>query len=749
MNPDFKRKHTDAGGKPRVPQPQPAEGLMLKKRAEAIRRSRPSSVWENIKPEIQKAIDNELVDRTTGGVIKQKGEFPTAPQLQRAGLSWLVGQIFAHHGGLNAVRKKLGFSVNQVSPRQYSSWDSIRPEVQKVIDGELKDNDTGDVIKKKGEFPTQSSLKRAGLSWLERQIQRNHGGFIAMRRKLGFALQKAETGHWSQWSVLESALLAEINKEYCDDDGKVVKKAGVFPTQRQLARFGEQGLTSAASTYHGGLWKVRMKMGYANVIIRGRVRSKANGYWREWANVERELRAEMAVERRDKDGKLLKAAGEFPSNRLLKAIGKQSLANSISVYHGGFLEVRKRLGFAINPESVPGYWDDWSVLESRLKGEIAKEYKDENGKIVKAAGEFPTQAQLALFGQHSLLTGIKQNGGLMGVRKKLGFVIPRSLNGHWHDWDTLQAELKREIEREYVDKEGNVFKKEGEFPTALKLHKAGRGDLIHAIVDHHGGFTAVRMKLGIRLNKEENGHWRDWGEAKGILEAIIVEPIHKDGRLVKKRWEFPTATALESAGFFSLSNSIKQEFGGFSHVRERFGFDPLMKPDGYWDEWKNLELELKAEIEKEYIDKNGKVTKRKGEFPTQKQLEATGCSSLNFGINKHGGFSVVKQRMGFKSRAHPAGYYTVWENIEPEINKVVDSELKDKDTGETIKKRGEFPTQRQLAKSGFSWLLNHVQKYHGGMLAVRARIGYVGPTNESVNQILLDAMQQFVKETRT
>jgi len=62
------------------------------------------------------------------------------------------------------------------------------------------------------------------------------------------------------------------------------------------------------------------------------------------------------------------------------------------------------------------------------------------------------------------------------------------------------------------------------------------------------------------------------------------------------------------------------------------------KPRGYWDDFANVETELRAFIAEHGTD---------GIMPTVSELDA-GYSSLTYAIRKHGGISTVAERLSLK-----------------------------------------------------------------------------------------------------
>ena len=100
--------------------------------------------------------------------------------------------------------------------------------------------------------------------------------------------------------------------------------------------------------------------------------------------------------------------------------------------------------------------------------------------------------------------------------------------------------------------------------------------------------------------------------------------------------------------------------------------------------------------------------------------------------------------MGYVPIYEPVGYWNDWDNMRGAIDSLVAEPLFDKSKNQ-IKSSFEFPTHFQLRTIGLNWLANQISRHHGGILSVRARMGYA-ETPESFNDAVLSAMKQFVKE---
>jgi len=74
------------------------------------------------------------------------------------------------------------------------------------------------------------------------------------------------------------------------------------------------------------------------------------------------------------------------------------------------------------------------------------------------------------------------------------------------------------------------------------------------------------------------------------------------------------------------------------------------KPTNYWQSWNNLENELNEIISNEYRDKNGNLIKEKGDFPTETKLDKIGKGVIRHGVHHHGGFILVRKKMGYDTK---------------------------------------------------------------------------------------------------
>jgi len=318
---------------------------------------------------------------------------------------------------------------------------------------------------------------------------------------------------------------------------------------------------------------------------------KPNNYWKDENNLKKEL--EPIIKKNN---------GEFPTQGYLIENDYSSLNNAIRM-HGGFPAVRQKMGYELNIKP-DGYWKDFDNIKKGLEPIIEKNN-----------GEFPTSTYLEENCYSSLRYAIQQyHGGLPKVRQKMGYEEENKPNGYWKDESNFERELK------IVIKENN-----GEFPTYEYLSENGYSSLRSAI-QMHGGFSAVRGKMGYELNIKPDGYWENWDNFEKELKIAIEE----------NNGEFPTSNYLKENGYSSINNAI-QMHGGFPAVRQKMGYEENRKPEGYWNDWSNFEKELKIVIEE-----------NNGEFPTFRYLMKNGYSRIGRAIQMHGGFPKVRQKMGYE-----------------------------------------------------------------------------------------------------
>ncbi|MBD1926932.1 hypothetical protein H6F74_11825 [Trichocoleus sp. FACHB-90] len=392
---------------------------------------------------------------------------------------------------------------------------------------------------------------------------------------------------------------------------------------------------------------------------------KPNGYWNDFANLERELLAFI-----EEHG----TPGIMPTNSQLLCAKRSNLARAIH-NHGGLPAVAKRLGLELAYTAKPfGYWDDFA----NVKREIVTFTQN-----VGTLGVMPTKQELTNAGRSDLASVIHKHGGYLEVAKRLGLNLcyRRKLVGYWEDFSNMECEIFS-----FIQESGTV----GIMPTHEELLKAGRNDLAGAI-QKHGGYPEVAKSLGLKLGYTRKliGYWEDFSNVKREILAFIQE----SGTL----GVMPTHEELMKAGRTGLA-SVVQKHGGWQSVAERLGLTYAKKRSGYWEDFLSVEREVFA-----FIEKFGTF----GVMPTGDELREAGRSDLENAMRKHGGFSIVAERLGLTYAKKQHGYWKDFSNVEREVFAFI----------QEFGTVGVMPTNRELLQSGQSALAGAIQQ-HGGCLAV-------------------------------
>src|SRR6266699_3533365 len=186
--------------------------------------------------------------------------------------------------------------------------------------------------------------------------------------------------------------------------------------------------------------------------------------------------------------------------------------------------------------------------------------------------------------------------------------------------------VEREL-LEYINDNGTV----GSMPSRDELHAARLSGLSDAIIKH-GGFAAVATRLGLTyIATKPNGYWSDFAN----VEHELLSFIHTSGI----DGTMPSAEELRKAGLSTLA-AVIHKYGGFSTIASRLGLTYTShKPDGYWQDFSNVERDLLAFVQTEGTP---------GKMPTYEAMERAGLNSLAIAIGKFGGASVVARRLGLE-----------------------------------------------------------------------------------------------------
>lgn len=677
----------------------------------------------NLKPKIKPMghwDDFKNVEAALGTYIEEQGAagvMPTISELRHTGLNSLAVAITKKYGGVATVAKRLGLELSYTAkPGGY--WSDISRIKQELYQFNTERG-------MPGIMPTSGELQKAGRSDLVTAIT-NHGGFPSIAEALGFTYKYTAKPdrYWEDFTNVQQGIL---------DFNQAQGISGRMPTTIELRDAGKHSLAAAINA-HGGFPAVAKRLGLV-------AKTKPNGYWDDFANLEQELLAFIqehgkqgvmptnqefyAAKRSDLSFAIRKhggvavvrerlglstppkrpgpwddfsrveqelytfidaqgIAGVMPTREQLKQAGRSDLIAAIDT-HGGSFAVAQRLQLQLNSGNKPnGYWDDFARVEEAIKCFLITSHNPR---------KMPTLAQLKQAGQGDLVSAIAKHGGIGAVAQRLGLQLSSSSrpDGYWNDFSHVEQEL-----RSFIEEQGNA----GIMPTTAQLEDAGYGNLLHGIIKH-GGFPAVAQRLGLKLSStaKPNGYWKDFAHIEQELRQYIQEQ-GTDGVM-------PTQSELNQAHRQDLVNAIRRFHGGLTVVAQRLGLQQRVssKQPGYWTDFANVERELKS-----WIATYGSP----GTMPALQVLRMNGQTSLAGAIAQHGGFPAVAQRLGltYAYTAKPAGYWNDFSHIEQAVNAFI----------EEHGTPGVMPTRDELRNAGWHDLHTALGK-HGGSVAVAERMG--------------------------
>jgi hypothetical protein len=273
--------------------------------------------------------------------------------------------------------------------------------------------------------------------------------------------ERRPRGYWKVFENVENELR------------QVIEVLGHFPTTKELRHMIGSKIGNIMSEYHGGLSAVRERMGYEP-----NSNKKPPGYWKEWENIEKELRP------------IIQEAGEFPKQKQLIRNGHSSLAVSIVKYHGGLSAVRERLGYKERGK-LEETCDD--IAERSQEKSHEEGSRRPSGFFEKMSDEEIMEYTHRLYGKDVSKKELREKDssllitlGKRKLRSRLKGVRKRKLpNGYWQKWDNLEKELK------------SIIISLGHFPTEKYFLERGESGLLSTINKNYGGLPAVRERMGV------------------------------------------------------------------------------------------------------------------------------------------------------------------------------------------------------------------------------------------------------------
>ncbi|MBD3417873.1 hypothetical protein GF412_02725 [Candidatus Micrarchaeota archaeon] len=229
-----------------------------------------------------------------------------------------------HHGGMIAIRRKLGWKVLQEGQEELAklkTWECFRARMKSIIECN------------NGEFPTHDYLCSINESRMY-VAARRFGGLPSVSILLGFEPSRRQGAvSWKNWRLAEAELR------------KVEGKLGYPPSWDQILDETSAGFMRALEVHHGGMNAVREKMGWPLLYERDRFPT-----WEAF---------------RETAFSIIYVFGDIPPTRQLRKLGHGPFASAIKDF-GGMNSVRLRLGLSPRVRRGRLSYKHWKNVEAKL-----------------------------------------------------------------------------------------------------------------------------------------------------------------------------------------------------------------------------------------------------------------------------------------------------------------------------------------------------------------------------------------------
>ena len=292
--------------------------------------------------------------------------------------------------------------------------------------------------------------------------------------------------------------------------------------------------------------------------------------------------------------------------------------------------------------------------------------------------------ELQSMGEASLGAAIaRYHRGMRSFRAVLGEEQKEREKGIWKDKQFVIKEAKR------VMQENNLET----LPGTTVLVRLEESSLAMAITRYHGGFRKFRDDMGQPQLLRENGLWEN------------IRYVLREARAIKAKHGFeqlPGGEALSKLGYSAFLNAVNKYHGGMNNVRRKLG-EKLPRTDS-----------MLLRDESYILRQARKIMRQEGfdSLPSWQEIYRRGYASFVNAVNRyHGGIPSIREKLGQEEVKKPKGYWDKFSHVEEVL---VD----------LAKELGHFPTQRDLQRKGHGTIANAITHNHGGMNAVRKRMGF-------------------------
>lgn len=193
------------------------------------------------------------------------------------------------------------------------------------------------------------------------------------------------------------------------------------------------------------------------------------------------------------------------------------------------------------------------------------------------------------------------------------------------------------------------------------------------------------------------GRWMRWENCEAALKEIEVALGH-----------FPSDRELFELGHGGLRSALRCYHGGYNAARVRCGSVVLHVSESPWRSFERVEADLR------------RICGSLGHFPSGSELQELNEWGLLNGIGKfHGGLNAVRRKMGVKVHQESGGFWKDWTPVEAGVRTL-------------ILQLGAFPTYTDFVENDRLGLYMAIRTHHGGIDAVRVRMGYVAVCDKHI-----------------
>lgn len=315
--------------------------------------------------------------------------------------------------------------------------------------------------------------------------------------------------------------------------------------------------------------------------------------------------------------------------------------------------------------------------------------------------------------------GIEVNNPGVATETQPAIAVPRNKNGNI-DWFRIKDDP--EFLTATIEAEAQRFVTDGAHLSQSSLARAGMTSLTHAISEYYpGGLVALKEKLNVAqripndyskvVEVDEFGVPRDQ-RGRMFLAVLKDKPeqlmptVEAEARRLMTEGVEITGNGLSAHGFSGFVAQIQSYYpGGMVALREKLGTPIEQRPNGYWHDPANIEIEARQLAEQ-------------GNNLTQNELKGLGMGTLSQAAREHypGGLRQLRINLGLTNPIrHPKGKWQTTEAIETEVEEFLG--------------QGNELTQDNLNKAGLSSLVAAIRKsYPNGLAGIREHFGLPSPS---------------------